>query len=211
MTDSASNPVPAQLQLGQLLREIRQRNRYSIGDVAEQTGISSSFLSLVETGKSDISVGRLIRLSEFYRVPLGELFPVENTDEITVTRRSTPVTIPSFAEGVTLELLATGDKSELTTFAAEYAPGATMTGPTLHDGEAFVYVLTGKLSVRLENSAEPVILNAGDSAYLHTRTRRTYENVGRGPATLLGLLLRAEDGSYSARPAGGGLPHGINA
>ena len=201
MSESKQSSVPPQVQLGQLLREIRQGHRYSISDVAEQTGISSSFLSLVETGKSDISFGRLMRLTEFYRVTLGELFPAENSSEITVTRRDDSVTVPAFAEGIKMVLLATGEKSEMTTFVAGYEGGTSMSEPTLHDGEAFVYVIEGTMSVQLETATEPVILDAGDSAYLNTPARRTYENVGAGHATLLGVLLKAEEGTFPARPA----------
>ncbi len=36
-------------------------------------GISSSFLSLIEQAQSDITIGRLARLAEFYDVELADL------------------------------------------------------------------------------------------------------------------------------------------
>src|SRR4051812_28348017 len=66
-----SSPPPALVgagaaPLGAALRGLRRARRLSLQDVAEATAISASFLSLVETGKSDITIGRLVRLVEFY-------------------------------------------------------------------------------------------------------------------------------------------------
>jgi DNA-binding Xre family transcriptional regulator len=48
------------------LRRLRAERGLSQSDLARVTGISSSFLSLVEQGRSDITIGRLLRLAEFY-------------------------------------------------------------------------------------------------------------------------------------------------
>src|SRR6185312_910162 len=56
--------------LGERLRAIRAERGVSLSAVAEATGISTSFLSLVETGKNDITFGRLRRLIDYYGVTL---------------------------------------------------------------------------------------------------------------------------------------------
>jgi transcriptional regulator with XRE-family HTH domain len=45
-------------QLGGALRELRKEKGSSLVQVADATGISKSFLSLVESGRSDITIGR---------------------------------------------------------------------------------------------------------------------------------------------------------
>jgi transcriptional regulator with XRE-family HTH domain len=57
-----------QPQLGQNLREIRQRLARSLTEVAKATGVSPSFISMVENGNSDISIGRLLKLTQTYGV-----------------------------------------------------------------------------------------------------------------------------------------------
>ena len=54
--------------LGSALRAARRRKSLSLSDVAAATGISPSFLSLVENGKSDITIGRLVRLVTFFAI-----------------------------------------------------------------------------------------------------------------------------------------------
>jgi transcriptional regulator with XRE-family HTH domain len=51
--------------LGETLRAIRVERGFSLGEVAEGTDLSTSFLSLVENGRSDISTGRLFRVARF--------------------------------------------------------------------------------------------------------------------------------------------------
>src|SRR4051812_17974209 len=62
-----------ELNLGTTLRAIRTSRRLSLADVADATQISPSFLSLVELGKSDITIGRLTRLADFYKVSFSDL------------------------------------------------------------------------------------------------------------------------------------------
>lgn len=61
--------------LGTKLRALRTDRGLSIAEVADATGISASFLSLVENGRSDIAIGRLMRLIDFYGVGLGRCSP----------------------------------------------------------------------------------------------------------------------------------------
>jgi predicted transcriptional regulator len=58
-------------ELGRRLRAFRATRGLSLANLAKKTGISSSFLSLVEQGKSDITITRLLRLAKFYEVGLG--------------------------------------------------------------------------------------------------------------------------------------------
>ena len=68
-----------QEELGGALRALRRERKLSLGDVSSATGISASFLSLVENGKSDITVGRLMRLAGFY-----DDRPAERTNSLPV-------------------------------------------------------------------------------------------------------------------------------
>src|ERR1700730_8579299 len=51
--------------IGQILKRMRTQRKLSIRDVADGSGLSASFLSAVERGESDVSLGRLARIPEF--------------------------------------------------------------------------------------------------------------------------------------------------
>ncbi len=61
------------LELGTRLRSLRTGRGISLSQLGAATQISSSFLSLVESGRSDITISRLLRLSDFFDVDLDEL------------------------------------------------------------------------------------------------------------------------------------------
>jgi len=54
---------PATPRVGEVIRRLRRRRGLSLRDLAEQSGLSQSFLGAVERGQSDISVGRRSRPS----------------------------------------------------------------------------------------------------------------------------------------------------
>src|SRR5437660_7174164 len=109
MATKTSRPEPANdgRSVGPRLREIRQLKGHPLKEVAANTGVSSSFLSMVENGQSDITVGRLLRLLAFYGVGISELVPDEQPggDDLVVRRRARQH-IDSSIEGVQLFLLA---------------------------------------------------------------------------------------------------------
>ena len=70
---SSASVSGMQPQLGRRLRELRDASGLALQDVAAQTGVSKSFLSLVEMGKSDLSVARFMRVCEFYGVKPSEV------------------------------------------------------------------------------------------------------------------------------------------
>ena len=55
------------------MRAARLARGFSLGQVAAATDISRSFLSLVENGKSDITIGRLTRLIDHYGISVADL------------------------------------------------------------------------------------------------------------------------------------------
>src|SRR5438105_3725718 len=71
----APRNVASAPQLGDALKALRRQRGYSLVQVAKETGISKSFLSLVESGRSDITIGRLLRLVTFYGAHIADLLP----------------------------------------------------------------------------------------------------------------------------------------
>jgi transcriptional regulator with XRE-family HTH domain len=65
--------VTHQPALGRRLKALRVNRGLSLKEVGTATGVSSSFLSMIETGRNDLSVGRLMVLADFYGVGLDEI------------------------------------------------------------------------------------------------------------------------------------------
>ncbi len=161
--------------LGSALRSARQAKSLSLSEVAAATGISSSFLSLVENGKSDITIGRLVRLVTFYGIHLADLVPVTPAAEPDLVRKSEQRTLPSPAEGIQFRLLAPSMEGVMMPMILEFEPGAHLAEYGRHAGEEFVHVLRGSMELELEGT-ESRVLRAGDSAYYSAERPHLFRN-----------------------------------
>ena len=123
---------------GSALRAARTAKSLSLSDVAAATSISPSFLSLVENGKSDITIGRLVRLVTFYGIHLGDLVPVEPAAEPDLVRKSEQRTLPSPAEGIQFRLLAPSVQGVMMPMIVEFEPSAHLAEFGRHAGEEFL-------------------------------------------------------------------------
>lgn len=143
--------------------------------MARATGISASFLSLVENGKSDITIGRLVRLVAFYGIQLVDLLPATPSADPDIIRRAEQQTLASSGEGIQFRLLAPNTHGSMMPMVVEFEPSAHLAEYGRHAGEEFVHVMQGKLELEIEGS-EPRILKAGDSAYYDAQRPHLFRN-----------------------------------
>jgi transcriptional regulator with XRE-family HTH domain len=170
--------------LGPRLRSLRRMRGLSLAQVAAATGISGSFLSLVENGKNDLTVARLIRLAGYYNVAVTELLPDDEDDRPEVVRRSHQRRIPSRSEKMDLYLLVHEGRGAMTPVIAIYGVGGGTHESLSYDCEQFDHVLDGTIAVVFEGD-EPIVLEAGDSAYYSAKRPHKYMNVGDCPARVM--------------------------
>lgn len=151
--------------LAEGLRTIRRSRGLSLAEVADATAISASFLSLVENGKSDITIGRLVRLVDFYGISINELVPGSGDPAFPeVVRLPERRLVHSPAEGIDVYLLSGDTRRTMMPMLLEFEPGAHLAEPGRHEGEEWVHVLEGTLALELQDS-EPQLLGPGDSGY----------------------------------------------
>jgi transcriptional regulator with XRE-family HTH domain len=170
------------------LRSLRAGRGLSLAEVARATGISSSFLSLVEQGRSDITIGRLIRLAEFYDVQATELLtggtrPPESP--IHVLRADPENVIHSDIEGVDLYGLAGGSRWTLVPVLAVHQPdGEGIAVEDAHEREALVFVLDGIFELALDGH-DPLRLRKGEGAVYRSVAPYRLRNTGKRPGRVL--------------------------
>ncbi|HWQ23921.1 MAG TPA: XRE family transcriptional regulator [Gaiellaceae bacterium] len=165
--------------VGRRLREFRTERGLSLAEVAKATGISTSFLSLVETGQSDITFGRLSRLINFYGLEFGDLALASRRNPV-VLRAGEETHAVSLGEGIDVFFLACKPHAPITPVIAIYEPGGETSEPIQVAGDEFVYVLEGTLELTIQGE-RPIVLRAGDSAYVSSKSARahTYRNAAR--------------------------------
>lgn len=178
-------------ELGTRLRGLRTERGLSLSQLEQATHISSSFLSLVESGKSDITISRLLRLADFFDVDLGELVEGSRVDRrpLEVIREHDGSAVTSAAEGVTIRFLG-HSRWQLSPRVGEYEPGGTIdvgegeqAARELFQHELFMYVVSGTFEITVSDQ-EPVKVCRGDAVLVRGGADRV-TNVGRGTGRLL--------------------------
>lgn len=190
--DSAPQEVRAEPERGLSLQELGDRLRSyrrdagkTLEEVARGTGLSASFLSLVENGRSDISLGRLGRLLGFYGLSLAGLMQphddAHSAARVLVARVDERRVLET-ADGVRTEFLADSLRTQVTHLLMTFEPSGRIDvepHPIAGDGESFYLILEGEILVELDERG-PVILRKGDSISLLHREFRGSRNIAHG-------------------------------
>ena len=164
--------------LGDRLRALRTARSLSLAEVAELTDISKSFLALVESGRSDISISRLLRLADFYEVNCVELLPDVDADAPTIVRRDQRKVAALGATAAKAELLASDAVGGLTGMLTELGPDEMASEFRSHPGTEVVYVIAGQLTLEFSDGRTSA-LASGDSACFAADRRHRYRNSGK--------------------------------
>ena len=166
--------------IGSHLRQLRAKRRLSLAQVARAVGISVGFLSALERSQMSGSVGTLRKLARFYKTNILDFF--DGTGISSRQVRPEQRKVLEAGSGVRMELLAWGNtvmEPHLFRVAPEAGSGESYT----HEGEEFLYVLRGQLTIMLEN--EEYRLKAGDSFYFESATPHHWRNPGRAETWVL--------------------------
>jgi quercetin dioxygenase-like cupin family protein len=152
----------AQQKLGKALRKLRRDRSLTLVEVSKGTGISPGFLSLVENDKTDLTMGRLASLADFYGVDMRSLVgPAHSSSAVIMAKHTEPrATVRSESEGVEFTLLHTDSDRAMFPALVTLQSGGTWAEPSAHHGEEILYILQGKLEAEVDNRL--YVLKAGD-------------------------------------------------
>ena len=175
------------LELGERLRAIRLLRRLTLREVATAAGVSESFVSQLERGRSSASVATLQRLATAVGIEISDLFAGERESGPRVLRRQ---------ERQLLEWGHLGRKALLTpkpfhsleAVTATFDPGgSTGDEPYTHgDSEELLLVLAGRVHVQL--GSELFDLSTGDSVDYRSSTPHRVSNPGDETAEVLFVI-----------------------
>jgi transcriptional regulator with XRE-family HTH domain len=185
--------------IGERIRGLRVEKGLSIGDVAQQSGLSESIISGVEAETVSPPLGTIINLAKTLQVTLGELFGdsadspfciVRSDDRKTVSRFNSPV---GKSGGYSYESLGHQKQNrQMEPFLVTLSPSKDPeVEPNQHDGEEILFVLEGQVDVRLADHKD--ILNPGDSIYFDSNLPHIVSCHGNAPATILAVIYAKKE------------------
>lgn len=177
------------LDLASRVRELRKAHGWTLDQAAKQAGLARSTLSKIENGQMSPTYEALKKLAEGLKISVPQLFtpPVQAqiTGRMAVTKSG-----EGAAHATTTyehELLAPSLRAkQMLPYRATIRARSMeeFDGWVRHDGEEFLYVLTGIVRLYTE-FYEPVDLRRGDSAYYDAAMGHNVISVSEDDATIL--------------------------
>lgn len=159
-------------ELGSRLRAARMAKGWSLADLAKAAGLSTSFISIVENGKSDISLGRLARLTDILDVTLLDVTDSEastisvapDLGKYMLMRRGDGPWVDGGA-GIRMHVLLSSKQRGIERLVITCEPGAyvdTSEFERRRRSETFLLLLKGSLVFGFRDNSE-LRLRRGDS------------------------------------------------
>ncbi len=187
---AGTDEEPAEpLNLGQRVRELRKERGWTLERAAGQAGLARSTLSKIENGQMSPTYEALKKLAEGLAITVPQLFTPPSRPQV-----SGRMAVTKAAEGLahataTYEhrLLAGALKAkQMLPYTARIRARdlEEFDGWVRHDGEEFLYVLTGVVRLYTE-FYEPVELRRGDSAYYDASMGHNVISLSPEDATIL--------------------------
>lgn len=178
---SNTSAPTSSVSISRQLRQLRRQRGMTLSEAAAGTNVSVSFLSSLERGQVNASVATLQKLAVFYKTNVQSFFGATKKPHKLVTPRIRKQL--STEPGVNIELLAFGD-NVMEPHLYSIAPGATSGGAYHHEGEEFIYVISGSCEIWLDEM-EHYLVQMGDCLYFSSTQTHRWHNSGNDTAVLL--------------------------
>ncbi|GGF43696.1 hypothetical protein GCM10010922_19040 [Microbacterium sorbitolivorans] len=177
-------------QVGAILRAARQSARLTLEELAADAGMSPSTLSRLESGKRQATLELLIPLTRRLGIRIDDLVAREPKDPR--VRRA------AYREGGRIIAPLTPEHSPNLTYKITYPAAEDMPEPRVHDGFEWLYVLSGRLRLRL--GEQDIVLEAGEAAEFDTRTPHAMTSAGDAPAEVISIFNEAGARLHTRQP-----------
>jgi transcriptional regulator with XRE-family HTH domain len=177
------------LAIGQRIKALRKGRALSLAELAKATGVSEATLSRVENEQTLVGAHHLYQLSRTLGVDITAFFEDAGKSISTGIR-----SICRKGDGVPLstaryqaQVLCTDIANKRMHPAIDTVTIRTLEeagGYSRHDGEEFLHVLAGRLSLATE-FYEPLLLEQGDSIYFDSHMGHAYLSPDGSPVHVL--------------------------
>jgi transcriptional regulator with XRE-family HTH domain len=179
------------LWLGQRLRQSRRQQHLSIRDLAERAGLSVGMVSQIERGLSTPSLRSLRLLANTLGVPVSWFFAdsqqaIAEKRYIVRNHQRRRLNVPQ--TGIVQEVVNPGEPGGMEIYEVTLEAGAS-SGPEAyrHEGEKAGLVLTGMLTIQIEDDA--YVLEAGDSFRFPSTLPHRFANAGTSETRFIWIVL----------------------
>ena len=193
--ENGSHEFAEPLDLGSRVRDLRKARSWTLEQAAQQAGLARSTLSKIENGQMSPTYDALKKLAVGLDISVPQLFTPPVKDQIngrmviTKNGQGTAHATATYEH----ELLADGlTKKQMLPYRARVRARSIdeFDGWVRHDGEEFLYVLTGVIRLYTE-FYEPIEMRRGDTAYYDASMGHNVISLSDEDATILWVTALA--------------------
>ncbi|MBU1251117.1 XRE family transcriptional regulator [Chryseoglobus sp. 28M-23] len=164
--------------LGPRLRALRHARGLTLDQLAEASSVSASTISRLESGKRQASLELLLPLTRHLGARIDDLLGSPDGDP--------RVRRPSIHKEGHVFAPLTAESAPLQTYKVTYPPVTEVPAPRVHDGYEWLFVLSGRLLLRLGET--DTVLTKGEAAEFDTRTPHSLSALGGRRAEVISIF-----------------------
>jgi transcriptional regulator with XRE-family HTH domain len=162
--------------LGPKLKSLRKSKNLSLKQLAERSGCSPSYISMVENNKVDPGVSRLKKIADALEMTIVDLFSTQAGERL-IIRKDERIKAEFSGSKTRIEILVPQlPQKEMDARLAVIYPGGNSEGDYRHPGQEFGLVLKGSLLLSIDGI--DYVLAEGDSFYFESMRNHRFRNPG---------------------------------
>ncbi len=171
-----------EINIGEKLRSLRQKNNLTQKELADRCELSKGFISQLESNQTSPSLSTLEDILTTLGSSFHEFFSDETGDNPVC--RKEDVFVKETDDGVTIHwLIPNAQKKDIEPILVTIEPGARTETDLPHMGEEFGHVLSGAVTLVLGEKRYRV--RKGDSFSYKPSEQHYLHNTGKTPATVI--------------------------
>lgn len=182
------------LQLGRKVRLLREEKAYTLDQFSKKVGLSVPLLIQIEQEEVMPPIATLINMAVRSGKDLSYFFEEPNPDvPYTVVRKGKEKTVsrqlPQGKNPLSYSysmLAAQKMHKKMEPLMVVFSPTKEKIPQVAHDGEEFLYLISGKLEFKLDE--KKITLNVGDSLYFESKRAHAFKALGGKKAKALVVL-----------------------
>ena len=177
---------------GERIRAYRERNDWSVWDLAQKSGVEEKLINAIEKGETMPALGVLVKIAQALGQRLGTFMDDQFKPDPIITRAADIEAKKVAGEGMNTfgyasHSLAIGKPDRhMDPFRIEFAADG-VDAVHAHEGDELIICLAGE--VELTYGPDKTVLKAGDTAYYNSCVRHGLRALNGQPASIYGIVF----------------------
>ncbi len=182
--------------IGAKIKKLRLAKKLTLQAVAKETGFSPALISQIENNNVSPPIATLSRIAKFFDVKVGMFFAEEEEEyKYEVVRKNDRKLIPRVisragtSQGYSYESLSFRKQNKkMEPFLLSVAERPTEENTYSHDGEEFLFIMSGKAEVLI--GEERIFLDEGDCVYFDSSVKHRLLSRDGSEVKVLAVVTR---------------------